>query len=78
VIGTIIANEAYRPRRGYYYDDYAYDGPYYYPSNYSGDPRAICAQNFRSFRVAHGPLYNVFGREAALPLPPVGRGRSPE
>ena len=32
VIGSIIANEAYRPRRGYYYDDYAYDGPYYYPS----------------------------------------------
>ena len=39
VVGSIIANEAYRPRPGYYYDDYAYNGPYYYPSAYSGDPR---------------------------------------
>src|SRR5262245_24732445 len=27
VWGAIIANEAYRPRAGYYYDDYAYDAP---------------------------------------------------
>ena len=75
LIGTIIANEAYRPRRGYYYDDYAYDGPYYYPSNYSGDPRAICAQNFRSFEWRTG-LYTTYSRrEAALPLPAVGRGQ---
>jgi len=65
VIGTIIANEAYRPRRGYYYDDYAYDGPYYYPSNYSGDPRAICAQNFRSFEWRTG-LYTTHSGEKRL------------
>ena len=29
VIGSIIASEAYRPRPGHYYDDYAYD-PYSY------------------------------------------------
>src|SRR5688572_23269500 len=38
VLGAIIASEAYRPRPGYYYDDEAYDGPYYAPSGYSGDP----------------------------------------
>ena len=65
VIGTIIANEAYRPRRGYYYDDYAYDGPYYYPSNYSGDPRAVCAQNFRSFEWRTG-LYTTYSGEKRL------------
>ena len=65
VIGSIIANEAYRPRRGYYYDDYAYDGPYYYPSAYSGDPRAICAQNFRSFEWNTG-LYTTFTGEKRL------------
>jgi hypothetical protein len=65
VIGSIIANEAYRPRRGYYYDDYAYSGPYYYPSGYSGDPRAICAQNFRSFEWNTG-LYTTYGGERRL------------
>ena len=71
MIGSIIANEAYRPRRGYYYDDYAYDGPYYYPSAYSGDPRAVCAQNFRSFEWNTG-LYTTYGGEqSALPLPEV-------
>lgn len=65
VIGSIIANEAYRPRRGYYYDDYAYDGPYYYPSGYSGDPRAICAQNFRSFEWNTG-LYTTYSGEKRL------------
>ena len=65
VIGSIIANEAYRPRRGYYYDDYAYDGPYYYPSAYNGDPRAICAQNFRSFEWNTG-LYTTYGGERRL------------
>ena len=72
MIGTIIANEAYRPRRGYYYDDYAYDGPYYYPSGYTGDPRAVCAE-FSLLRVAHGPLHDARGRETALPLPEVAR-----
>jgi len=65
VIGTIIANEAYRPRRGYYYDDYAYDGPYYYPSGYGGDPRAVCAQNFRSFEWRTG-LYTTYEGEKRL------------
>jgi hypothetical protein len=65
VVGSIIANEAYRPRRGYYYDDYAYDGPYYYPSNYSGDPRRICAQSFRSFEWDTG-LYTTYGGERRL------------
>lgn len=65
VIGSIIANEAYRPRPGYYYDDYAYEGPYYYPSGYSGDPRAICAQNFRSFEWNTG-LYTTYGGEKRL------------
>lgn len=63
--GAIIANEIYRPRRGYYYDDYAYDGPYYYPSNYNGDPRRICAQNFRSFEWNTG-LYTTYSGERRL------------
>jgi len=49
VLGAIIANEAYRPRAGYYYDDYAYDGPYEEPADFAGDPRNLCAQRFRSF-----------------------------
>jgi hypothetical protein len=65
VIGSIIANEAYRPRPGYYYDDYAYNGPYYYPSGYGGDPRAICAQNFRSFEWNTG-LYTTYSGEKRL------------
>ncbi|MDX2203887.1 MAG: BA14K family protein [Hyphomicrobiaceae bacterium] len=63
--GAIIANEIYRPRRGYYYDDYAYDGPYYYPDNYSGDPRRVCAQNFRSFEWSTG-LYTTYSGEKRL------------
>ncbi len=65
VIGSIIANEAYRPRRGYYYDDYSYDGPYYYPSGYAGDPRTVCAQNFRSFEWNTG-LYTTYSGERRL------------
>ena len=65
VIGSIIANEAYRPRRGYYYDDYAYDGPYYYPSSYNGDPRVVCAENFRSFEW-HTGLYTTYSGEKRL------------
>jgi len=65
VIGSIIASEAYRPRPGSYYDDYAYEGPYYYPSGYRGDPRAICAQNFRSFEWNTG-LYTTYGGEKRL------------
>jgi hypothetical protein len=62
VAGAIIADRAYGPRPGYYYDDYAYDGPYYYPSEYRGDPRAICAQNFRSFEWDTG-LYTTYSGE---------------
>ena len=65
VIGSIIANEAYRPRRGYYYDDYAHDGPYYYPSGYQGDPRVVCAENFRSFEWRTG-LYTTYSGEKRL------------
>jgi hypothetical protein len=65
VVGSIIANEAYRPRRGYYYDDYAYDGPYYYPSSYSGDPRVVCAENFRSFEWRTG-IYTTYSGEKRL------------
>jgi len=63
--GLIIADRAYRPRPGYYYDDYAYDGPYYYPSGYGGDPRVLCAQNFRSFEWNTG-LYTTYGGEKRL------------
>ena len=63
--GAIIANEIYRPRPGYRYDDYAYDGPYYYPSDYSGDPRRICAQNFRSFEWNTG-MYTTYSGERRL------------
>jgi hypothetical protein len=62
VAGAIIANQAYRPRRGYYYDTYAYTGPYYYPAGYTGDPRKICADHFRSFEWRTG-MYTTFGGE---------------
>jgi BA14K-like protein len=65
VAGAIIADQAYRPRAGYYYDDYAYSGPYYYPSAYRGDPRTICAQNFRSFEWGTG-LYTTYTGEKRL------------
>jgi hypothetical protein len=62
IVGGIIANEIYRPRAGYYYDDYAYDGPYYRPSRYGGNGRQLCAQNFRSFEWNTG-LYTTYGGE---------------
>ena len=65
VAGAIIADYAYRPRRGYYYDTYAYDGPYYYPSEYRGDPREICARNFKSFEWSTG-YYTTYGGEHRL------------
>lgn len=65
VAGAIIADRAYRPRYGYYYDTYAYDGPYYYPEGYTGDPRRICAQNFRSFEWNTG-MYTTYGGERRL------------
>ncbi|KAB2911153.1 MAG: hypothetical protein F9K29_23270 [Hyphomicrobiaceae bacterium] len=65
VLGTIIADHAYRPRPGYFYDDYSYDGPYYYPSDYEGDPREMCARNFRSFEWRTG-LYTTYSGEKRL------------
>jgi hypothetical protein len=65
ILGGIVAAEAYRPRPGYYYDDYAYEGPYYYPSEYAGDPRVVCAQNFRSFEW-HTGLYTTYSGEKRL------------
>ena len=65
IAGAIIANQAYRPRVGYYYNDYEYDGPYYYPSDYRGDPRRICAQNFRSFEWNTG-MYTTYGGQRKL------------
>lgn len=65
VAGAIIADRAYAPRRGYYYDTYASEGPYYYPEGYSGDPRRICAQNFRSFEWDSG-MYTTYGGERRL------------
>lgn len=62
VLGAIIAEEAYRPRAGYYYDDYAYDGPYEAPANFAGDPRELCAQRFRSFEWNTG-LYTAYSGE---------------
>ena len=62
VLGAIIANEAYGPRAGYYYDDYAYDGPYQAPANFAGDPRELCAQRFRSFEWNTG-LYTAYAGE---------------
>ena len=65
VVGSIIADQAYRPRRGHYYDEVAYDGPYYYPADYRGDPREICAQNFRTFEWRTG-LYTTYNGEKRL------------
>jgi hypothetical protein len=65
VAGAIIANSYYRPRPGYYYDDYEYDGPYYRPAGYGGDPRVLCAENFRSYEWKTG-LYTTYGGEKKL------------
>ena len=65
VIGAVVANSYYRPRPGYYYDDYAYEGPYYRPAGYGGDPRVLCAENFRSYEWKTG-LYTTYGGEKKL------------
>jgi hypothetical protein len=65
VVGSIIADEAYRPRPGHYYDEGPYDGPYYYPANYRGDPREVCQQNFRTFEWRTG-LYTTPSGEKRL------------
>jgi BA14K-like protein len=65
VAGAIIADQTYRPRPGYYYDTYAYNGPYYYPDDYHGDPRQMCARYFRSFEWDTG-YYTTYGGEHRL------------
>ena len=65
VAGAIIADSYYRPRPGYYYDDYAYTGPYYRPAQYAGDPRVLCAESFRSFEWRSG-LYTTYAGEKRL------------
>lgn len=65
VAGAIIANRAYAPRRGYYYDTYDYDGPYYYPPDHRGDPREVCARHFRSFEWETG-LYTTYRGEKRM------------
>ena len=65
VVGSIIADQTYRPRRGHDYDEAAYDGPYYYPADYRGDPREICAQHFRTFEWRSG-FYTTYGGEKRL------------
>ena len=65
VAGAIIANNYYAPRRGYYYDTYDYSGPYYYPTDYRGDPRDICARHFRSFEWRTG-LYTTYQGEKRM------------
>ena len=65
VLGAVIANEAYRPRPGAYYDDYAYEGPYYAPADYAGDPRSLRAEHFRSFEWNTG-LYTAYSGEKRL------------
>jgi hypothetical protein len=61
IIGGIIASEAYRSAPGYYYEDEAYDVP---PGS-GGDPRALCAQTFRSFEWNTG-LYTTYAGEKRL------------
>ena len=65
IAGAIIADEAYRPHPGHYYDEGPYDGPYYYPANYHGDPREICLANFRTFEWRTG-LYTTYSGQKRL------------
>ncbi len=48
-----------------YYDAYDYNGPYYYPTDYRGDPRTICARYFRSFEWDTG-LYTTYRGEKRM------------
>jgi BA14K-like protein len=56
VIGGIIAAESYP---GYVYDEEVYDAP---PPGYTGDPRILCAETFRSFEWNTG-LYTTYSGE---------------
>lgn len=65
IAGAIIADQAYRPHPGQYYDEGPYDGPYYYPAGFQGDPREICLQNFRTFEWRTG-LYTTYSGQKRL------------
>jgi hypothetical protein len=62
IIGGLLAAEAYRSAPGYAYDEDDYDGP---PPGYSGDPRALCAERFRSFEWNTG-MYTTYSGEKRL------------
>jgi len=62
IVGGILAAEAYRSAPGYAYDEDVYDGP---PPGYTGDPRELCARNFRSFEWNTG-LYTTYSGEKKL------------
>jgi BA14K-like protein len=63
--GAFIYSQAYLPRRGAYYDTYAYDGPYYYPEGYTGDRKDLCSRYFKSFEWKTG-MYTTYGGERRL------------
>jgi hypothetical protein len=67
VAGAIIADQAYRPHPGHYYDEGPYDGPYYYPTDFRGDPREICLQNFRTFEWRTGLYTTASGQKRLCP-----------
>ena len=67
IAGAIIADQAYRPHPGHYYDEGPYDGPYYYPADFHGDPREICLQNFRTFEWRTGYYTTYSGQKRLCP-----------
>ena len=67
IAGPIIADQAYRPHPGHYYDEGPYDGPYYYPADYRGDPREICLENFRTFEWRTGYYTTYSGQKRLCP-----------
>jgi hypothetical protein len=67
IAGAIIADQAYRPHPGHYYDEGPYDGPYYYPADYRGDPREICLENFRAFEWRTGYYTTYSGQKRLCP-----------
>jgi hypothetical protein len=67
IAGAIIADQAYRPHPGHYYDEGPYDGPYYYPTGFHGDPREICLQNFRTFEWRTGFYTTYSGQKRLCP-----------
>jgi hypothetical protein len=77
IAGAIIADQAYRPHSGHYYDEGPYDGPYHYPAGFRGDPREICLQNYRTFEWRTGLYTTYSGQKRLCPyLRDVGRRRT--